>query len=69
MSFVYRNPPPAPSPLRAALAAALPTGPQDGRPRTVPEPIGPALAHVEDRRQHAGERALRPAPEPAARSI
>jgi len=55
--------------LRAALAAALPTGPQDGRPRTVPEPIGPALAHVEDRRQHAGERALRPAPEPAARSI
>jgi DNA repair protein RadA/Sms len=55
--------------LRAALALALPTGSPDGRPHTVPEPIGPALARVEDRRALAGERALRPAPDPAARSI
>jgi DNA repair protein RadA/Sms len=54
--------------LRAALAAALPGGPPDGRPRRVPEALAPELAHVEDRRQHAGERALRPAPDPAARS-
>jgi len=54
--------------LRAALAAALPAGPSGGRPRTVPEPAGPALARVEDRRAPAGERALRPAPDPAARS-
>ena len=54
--------------LRAALAAALPTGPSGGRPRTVPEPTGPALARVEDRRPPAAERALRPAPEPAART-
>jgi DNA repair protein RadA/Sms len=54
--------------LRAALAAALPSGPPEGRPHTVPEPTGPTLARVEDRRQPAGERALRPAPDPAARS-
>jgi DNA repair protein RadA/Sms len=54
--------------LRAALAAALPAGPSGGRPRTVPEPTGPALTRVEDRRAHAAERALRPAPEPAAGS-
>src|SRR5271166_2764742 len=54
--------------LRAALAAALPSGPRGGRPRTVPEPTGPALTRVEDRRPTVGERALRPAPEPAARS-
>jgi DNA repair protein RadA/Sms len=55
--------------LQAALAAALPTGPPDGRPRTVPEPIGRVLARVEDRRQGIGERALRPAPDPAAHSL
>jgi DNA repair protein RadA/Sms len=54
--------------LRQALAVALPAGPPDGRPRTVPEPSGPALARVEDRRPPAAERALRPAPDPAARS-
>jgi DNA repair protein RadA/Sms len=54
--------------LRAALAAALPTPPPGGRRRTVPEPIGPMLTHVEDRRPPAGERVLRPAPDPAARS-
>ena len=54
--------------LRAALAAALPTPPSGGRPRTVPEPVGPTLTHVEDRRLAAGERVLRPAPDPAARS-
>jgi DNA repair protein RadA/Sms len=53
--------------LREALAAALPSGSPGGRPRTVPEPSGPALARVEDRRSSVGERALRPAPEPAAR--
>jgi DNA repair protein RadA/Sms len=52
--------------LRAALAAALPAGPGDGRPRTVPEPTG--LARVEDRRPPSAGRALRPAPDPAARS-
>ncbi len=54
--------------LRQALAAALGAGPPAGRPHTVPEPTGPALARVEDRRTSAGERALRPAPEPAAGS-
>ncbi len=54
--------------LRAALAAALPKGPPAGEPHTVPEPIGAALAHVEDRRQPAGQRALHSAPDPAARS-
>jgi DNA repair protein RadA/Sms len=54
--------------LRAALAAALGVGPPTGRPRTVPEPTAPALARVEDRRPRAAERALRPAPDPAARS-
>jgi DNA repair protein RadA/Sms len=54
--------------LRAALAAALPGGSPGGRPRTVPEPAGPALARVEDRRPSAGERTLRPAPDPAAHS-
>jgi DNA repair protein RadA/Sms len=54
--------------LRAALAAALPGGSPGGRPRTVPEPAGPALTRVEDRRPPAGERTLRPAPDPAARS-
>ncbi len=60
--------------LRAALAVALPTRPPDGHPRPVPEPIGPALTHVEDRRPPSGERVLRPAPalspqgDPAARS-
>jgi DNA repair protein RadA/Sms len=53
--------------LREALAVALPSGPPGGRPRTVPEPGATALAHVEDRRPTVGERALRPAPEPAAR--
>jgi DNA repair protein RadA/Sms len=50
--------------LRQALAAAL-GGPSGGRPRTVPERAA-ALTRVEDRRAGAGERALRPAPEPAA---
>ncbi|HUB74400.1 MAG TPA: DNA repair protein RadA [Solirubrobacteraceae bacterium] len=54
--------------LRAALAAALPSSPPGGRPHTVPEPAGAAVAHVEDRRAHARERALRPAPDPAASS-
>jgi len=54
--------------LREALAAALPAGPPGGRAVTVREPIGPALTRVEDRRPSAGERTLRPAPEPAARS-
>jgi DNA repair protein RadA/Sms len=54
--------------LRAALAAALPSRPPEGRPHTVPEPSGPALARVQDRRPAAGERSLRPAPEPAART-
>jgi DNA repair protein RadA/Sms len=54
--------------LRAALAAALPSGPHDDRPRTIPEPVGAALAKVEDRRPASGKRALRPAPEPAARA-
>jgi len=60
--------------LRAALAAALPARPPDGHPRSVPEPVGPALTRVEDRRPLAGERVLRPAPafspqgDPAARS-
>ncbi len=54
--------------LRAALALALPSGPSGGGPRTVPEPTAPALTRVEDRRPAAAERALRPAPEPAARS-
>jgi len=54
--------------LRQALALALPAGPSGGRPRTVPEPTTPALTRVEDRRPAAAERALRPAPEPAARS-
>jgi DNA repair protein RadA/Sms len=54
--------------LRAALAAALPAGPRGGRPRTVPEPTGPALTRVEDHRPPVSERALRPAPDPAARS-
>jgi DNA repair protein RadA/Sms len=53
--------------LRAALAAALPAGPPERGPHTVPEPSGPALARVEDRRPSTG-RALRPAPDPAARS-
>lgn len=54
--------------LRQALAVALPSGGPSGddRPRTVPEPSGPALAHVEDRRQRSSERTLRPAPDPAA---
>jgi DNA repair protein RadA/Sms len=52
--------------LRAALALALPSGPSGGRPRTVPEPT--TLARVEDRRAQVAERALRPAPEPAAGS-
>ncbi len=50
--------------LRAALAFALPGGPSGGRPRTVPEPT--TLTRVEDRRAQVAERALRPAPEPAA---
>jgi DNA repair protein RadA/Sms len=54
--------------LRAALAAALPSGPHDDRPRTIPEPVGAALTTVEDRRPASGKRALRPAPEPAARA-
>src|SRR5271163_1297703 len=45
--------------LRAALAAALGAGPQDGRPRTLAEPGGPALTRVEDRRAPVGERVLR----------
>jgi DNA repair protein RadA/Sms len=53
--------------LRAALAAALPAGPPDESPHTVPEAAG-SLARVEDRRSRGGERALRPAPDPAARS-
>jgi DNA repair protein RadA/Sms len=53
--------------LRAALAAALPGGPPQGGPRTVPEPAEPPLTRVQDRRRPAGERALRPAPDPAAR--
>jgi DNA repair protein RadA/Sms len=54
--------------LRQALAVALPAGPPGGGPRTVPEPSGPALARVEDRRPPTAGRALRPAPDPAARS-
>jgi DNA repair protein RadA/Sms len=54
--------------LRAALAAALPSGPSGGRPHTVPEPPEPQLARVEDHRPPAAKRTLRPAPEPAARS-
>ncbi len=54
--------------LRAALAAALPSGPHDDRPRTIPEPVGAALASVEDRRPASAKRALQPAPEPAARA-
>ncbi len=46
--------------LRAALAAALPSGSPGGRPRTVPEPSAPALTRVEDRRPPAAERTLRP---------
>ena len=53
--------------LREALAAAL-GGPSRGRPRTVPEPTAPALTRVEDHRVGSEERALRPAPEPAAHS-
>ena len=53
--------------LRAALAAAMPS-PPGGRPHTVPEPAGAEVAHVEDRRAHAREHGLRPAPDPAARS-
>ncbi|HLH14066.1 MAG TPA: DNA repair protein RadA [Solirubrobacteraceae bacterium] len=55
--------------LREALAAALPAGPSGGSRtrRAVPEPTGTALANVEDRRARAGERVLRPAPDPAAR--
>jgi DNA repair protein RadA/Sms len=53
--------------LRAALAAALPTGPGD-RPRTIVEPVEAALANVEDRRPSGVKRTLRPAPEPAARA-
>jgi DNA repair protein RadA/Sms len=54
--------------LRAALAVALPGGSPGRGPRTVPEPAEPALARVQDRRRPAGERALRPAPDPAASS-
>jgi DNA repair protein RadA/Sms len=54
--------------LRAALAAALPAGPHDDRPRTISEPAAAALAKVEDRRPPSAKRALRPAPEPAARA-
>ena len=54
--------------LGQALAAALGTEPPGGRPHTVPEPTGPALARVEDRRASAGARSLHPAPAPAARS-
>ncbi|HTD08151.1 MAG TPA: DNA repair protein RadA [Solirubrobacteraceae bacterium] len=54
--------------LRAALAAALPAGPHDDRPRTISEPAAAALANVEDRRSPSAKRALRPAPEPAARA-
>jgi hypothetical protein len=32
--------------LRAALAAALPTGPQEDGPRAVPQPNGPTLVSV-----------------------
>jgi DNA repair protein RadA/Sms len=52
--------------LRAALAAALPGGPPERGPRTVPEASEPPLTRVQDRRRPAGERALRPAPDPAA---
>ena len=48
--------------LRAALAVALPTRPPDGNPRAVPEPIGPALTHVEDRRPPAGSGSCVPRP-------
>jgi DNA repair protein RadA/Sms len=54
--------------LRAALAAALPGGSPEGGPRTVPEASEPPLTRVQDRRRPAGERALRPAPDPAASS-
>jgi DNA repair protein RadA/Sms len=54
--------------LRAALAAALPSGAPEGRPHTVPEPLGPELTRVEDRRSPPAGRVLRPAPDPAARS-
>ncbi|HEY4809801.1 MAG TPA: DNA repair protein RadA [Solirubrobacteraceae bacterium] len=54
--------------LRAALAAALPAGPHDDRPRTISEPAAAALANVEDRRPPSAKRTLRPAPEPAARA-
>jgi DNA repair protein RadA/Sms len=54
--------------LRAALAAALPTGPHDDRPPRLSEPATAALANVEDRRPPSAKRALRPAPEPAARA-
>jgi DNA repair protein RadA/Sms len=52
--------------LRQALAMALPSRAPERGPRTVPEPAGPALTHVQDRRQQPRERQLRPAPEPAA---
>ncbi len=52
--------------LRAALASALPGGPPGGGPRTVPEAAEAPLTRVQDRRRPAGERALRPAPDPAA---
>jgi DNA repair protein RadA/Sms len=52
--------------LRAALAAAMPGGSPDRGPHTVPEPPEPALTRVQDRRRPSGERALRPAPDPAA---
>jgi DNA repair protein RadA/Sms len=55
------------STLREALAVALPGDSPGPRPRTVPEPSGAALAYVEDRRPGVEGRALRPAPEPAAR--
>ncbi len=54
--------------LRQALAVALGSRSPEGGPHTVPEPAGPALARVEDRRPRSGERALRPAPDPAARA-
>jgi hypothetical protein len=54
--------------LRAALAAALPSGAPEGRPHTVPEPLGPELTRVEERRPPLPNRVLRPAPDPAARS-
>jgi DNA repair protein RadA/Sms len=52
--------------LRAALAATLPGGPPERGPHTVPEAEEPPLTRVQDRRRSAGERALRPAPDPAA---